>query len=129
VTRIGTKRGESSTGWLSLSAGSQVSQRKKKRSSVQDLRPVAQLYGQVRTDRNQHVVIDCSLSHPARHKPFTCSHCVVWLYVTCDIIFTPFVECVFLLAFLWLWCPKWDCCCKKRKGCCCNPSGGVALDV
>jgi len=40
-------------------------------------RPVAQLYGQVRTDRNQYFVIDCSLSHPAGHKPFTCSHSVL----------------------------------------------------
>jgi len=41
------------------------------------LRPVAQLYGQVRTDWNQCFVIDCSLSHPAWHKPFTCSHSVL----------------------------------------------------
>jgi len=41
------------------------------------LRPVAQLYGQVRTDWNQCFVIDCSLNHPAGHKPFTCSHSVV----------------------------------------------------
>jgi len=41
------------------------------------LRPVAQLYGQVRTDWNQCFVIDCSLSHPAGHKPFTCSHSVL----------------------------------------------------
>ena len=38
---------------------------------------VAQLYGQVRTDWNQCFVIDCSLSHPAGHKPFTFSHSVV----------------------------------------------------
>jgi len=41
------------------------------------LRPVAQLYGQARTDWNQCFVIDCSLSHPAGHKPFTCSHSVL----------------------------------------------------
>ena len=41
------------------------------------LRPVAQLYGQVRTDWSQCFVIDCSLSHPAGHKPFTCSHSVL----------------------------------------------------
>jgi len=48
------------------------------------LRPVAQLYGQVRTDWNQCFVMDCSLSHPAGHKPFTCSHSVVrntWLNI------------------------------------------------
>jgi len=48
------------------------------------LRPVAQLYGQVRTDWNQCFVIDCSLSHPAGHKPFTCSHSVLrntWLHI------------------------------------------------
>jgi len=48
------------------------------------LRPVAQLYGQVRTDWNQCFVIDCSLSHPAGHKPFTCSHSVLrntWLNI------------------------------------------------
>ena len=47
-------------------------------------RPVAQLYGQVRTDRNQYFVIDCSLSHPAGHKPFTCSRSVLrntWLNI------------------------------------------------
>ena len=33
--------------------------------------PVAQLYGQVRTDWNQCFVIDCSLNHPAGHKRFT----------------------------------------------------------
>ena len=46
--------------------------------------PVAQLYGQVRTDWNQCFVIDCSLSHPAVHKPFTCSHSVLrntWLNI------------------------------------------------
>jgi len=45
---------------------------------------VAQLYGQVRTDWNQCFVIDCSLSHPAGHKPFTCSHSVLsntWLNI------------------------------------------------
>jgi len=41
------------------------------------LRPVAQLYGQVRIYWNQCFVIDCSLSHPAGHKPFTCSHSVL----------------------------------------------------
>ena len=41
------------------------------------LRPMAQLYEQVRTDWNQCFVIDCSLSHPAGHKPFTCSHSVL----------------------------------------------------
>ena len=48
------------------------------------LRPVAQLYGQVRADWNQCFVIDCSLSHPAGHKPFTCSHSVLrntWLNI------------------------------------------------
>jgi len=48
------------------------------------LRPMAQLYGQVSTDWNQCVVIDCSLSHPAGHKPFTCSHSVIrntWLNI------------------------------------------------
>ena len=48
------------------------------------LRPVAQLYGQVRTDWNQCFVIDCSLNHPAGHKPFTCSHSVLrntWLNI------------------------------------------------
>jgi len=61
------------------------------------LRPVAQLYGQVRTDWNQCFVIDCSLSHPAGHKPFTCSHSVLrntWLNIH-DVRW-----CVFLLAFL-----------------------------
>ena len=93
---------------------------------------MAQLYGQVRTDWNQCFVIDCSLSHPAGHKPFSCSHSVlcnawlnihairwmrfsarlsVWLgtnhshvytgfYATRDSLFMPFVQCVFLLAFL-----------------------------
>ena len=41
------------------------------------LRPVAQLYGQIRLDWNHCFVIDCSLSHPAGHKPFTCSHSVL----------------------------------------------------
>ena len=41
------------------------------------LQPVAQLYGQVRMDWNQCIVTDCSLSHPAGHKPFTCSHSVL----------------------------------------------------
>jgi len=41
------------------------------------LRPVAQLYGRVRTDWNQCFVIDCSLSHPAGHKLFTRSHNVL----------------------------------------------------
>jgi len=41
------------------------------------LRPVAQLYEQVRTDWNQCFVIDCSLSSLAGHKPFTCSHSVL----------------------------------------------------
>ena len=48
------------------------------------LRPVAQLYGQVRTDWNQCFVMDCSLSFPAGHKPFTCSHSVLrntWLNI------------------------------------------------
>jgi len=48
------------------------------------LRPVAQLYGQVRTDWNQCFVIVCSFSHPAGHKPFTCSHSVLrntWLNI------------------------------------------------
>ena len=48
------------------------------------LRPVAQLYGLVRTDWNQCFVVDCSLSHPAGHKPFTCSHSVLrntWLNI------------------------------------------------
>ena len=46
------------------------------------LRPVAQLYGQVRMLWNQCIVIDCSLTHPAGHKPFTCSHCVCMYHVT-----------------------------------------------
>ena len=36
------------------------------------------------TDWNQCFVIDCSLSHPAGHKPFTCSHIVLrntWLNI------------------------------------------------
>ena len=41
------------------------------------LRPETHLYGQVRTVWNQCFVIDCSLSHPAGHKPFTCSHSVL----------------------------------------------------
>ena len=48
------------------------------------LRPVAQLYEQVRTDWNQCFVIDCSLSSLAGHKPFTCSHSVLhntWLNI------------------------------------------------
>ena len=48
------------------------------------LRPAAQLYGQVPTDWNQCFVIDCSVSHSAGHKPFTCSHSVVrntWLNI------------------------------------------------
>ena len=35
-------------------------------------------------DWNQYFVIDCSLSHPAGHKPFTCSHSVLrttWLNI------------------------------------------------
>jgi len=51
---------------------------------VELLRPVAQLYGQVRTDWNQCFVIDCSLSHSAGLKPFTCSHSVLrntWLNI------------------------------------------------
>jgi len=61
------------------------------------LRPVAQLYEQVRTDWNQCFVIDCSLSHPAGHKPFACSHSVLrntWLNIH------AVRWCVFLLAFL-----------------------------
>ena len=52
--------------------------------TLEVLRPVAQLYGQVRTDWNQCFVIDCSLSHPAGQKPFTCSHSVLrktWLNI------------------------------------------------
>ena len=48
------------------------------------LQPVAQPYGQVRTDWNQGCIIDCSLSFPAGHKPFTCSHSVLrntWLNI------------------------------------------------
>ena len=41
------------------------------------LQPVAQPYGQVRTDWNQGCIIDCSLSFPAGHKPFICSHSVL----------------------------------------------------
>ena len=41
------------------------------------LRPVAQLYGQVCADWNHCFVINCSLSPPAGHKPFTCSHSVL----------------------------------------------------
>jgi len=37
-------------------------------------RLVTTVYGQVRMLWNQWIVIDCSLSHPAGHKPFTCSH-------------------------------------------------------
>jgi len=47
-------------------------------------------------DWNQCFVIDCSLSHPAGTN---CSHVHTTFYVTRDSIFTPFVECVFLLAF------------------------------
>jgi len=46
------------------------------------LRPVVQLYGQVRMLCNQRFVIDCSLSHPAGHKSFTYSHCVYMYHVT-----------------------------------------------
>ena len=61
----------------------------KKRTRIQShlsfsavvLRPVAQLYGQVRTDCNQCFVIGCSLSHPAGHKPFTCSLRNMWLNI------------------------------------------------
>jgi len=48
------------------------------------MRPVGQLYGQELTDWNQCFVIDWSLSHPAGHKPFTCSHSVLrntWLNI------------------------------------------------
>ena len=48
------------------------------------LQPVAQPYGQVRTDWNQGCIIDCSLNFPAGHKPFTCSHSVLrntWLNI------------------------------------------------
>jgi len=41
------------------------------------LQSVAQLYGQVRMDWNQCFITDCSLTHPAGHKPFTCSHSVL----------------------------------------------------
>jgi len=46
------------------------------------MRPVAQLYGQVRMLWNQRIVTDCSLSHPAGHKRFTCSHCVCMYHMT-----------------------------------------------
>jgi len=46
------------------------------------LRPVAQLYGQVRMDWNQCIVIDCSVSLPAGHKPFTRPDCVRVYHVT-----------------------------------------------
>ena len=48
------------------------------------LQPVAQPYGQVRTDWNHGCIIDWSLSFPAGHKPFTCSHSVLrntWLNI------------------------------------------------
>ena len=61
------------------------------------LRPVAQLCGQVRTDWNQCFVIDCSLSLRLGTNR---SHVHTAFYVPRDSIFTPFVECVFLLAFL-----------------------------
>jgi len=60
--------------------GSKVGPRKSasnRASHLLMLRPVAQLYGQVRTDWNLCFVIDCSLSHPAGHKPSTCSHSVL----------------------------------------------------
>ena len=59
--------------------------------------PVAQLYGQVRTDWNQCFVIDCSLTIRLGTNR---SHVHTAFYVTRDSIFAPFVECVFLLAFL-----------------------------
>ena len=49
----------------------------KSKLSLDLLQPVAQPYGQVRTDWNQGCIIDCSLSFPAGHKPFTCSHSVL----------------------------------------------------
>jgi len=36
----------------------------------------------VRVFWNQHIVIDCSLSHAAGHQPFTCSHLVCMYHVT-----------------------------------------------
>ena len=51
------------------------------------LRPVAQLYGQVRMDWNQCIVIDSSLSLPAGHKPFTRPHCVRMYHVTYQLRF------------------------------------------
>jgi len=59
------------------------------------LRPVARPYGQVCMLWNQCIVIDCSLSRPAGHKPFT-----LRLYVSCDLTVMPSAGCVFLLAFL-----------------------------
>ena len=61
------------------------------------LRPVAQLYGQIRSDWNQCFVIDSSWSHRLGTNR---SHVHTAFYVTRDSIFTPFVECVFLLTFL-----------------------------
>jgi len=49
---------------------------------IQVLQPVAQLYGQVRMDWNQCIVIDCLLSLPSGHKPFTRPHCVRTYHVT-----------------------------------------------
>ena len=54
-----------------------ISQDDKCRVPIGFLQPVAQPYGQVRTDWNQGCIIDCSLSFPAGHKPFTCSHSVL----------------------------------------------------
>ena len=70
------------------------------------LRLVAQLYGQERTDWNQCFVIDCSLSHPAGHKPFTCYDVHTAFYVPRDSVrrslnaffFSPFCACIYDLA-------------------------------
>jgi len=67
------------------------------------LRPVAQLYGQVRTYWNQCFVTDCSLSHTARYKPFTRSHSVLhttWLNIHA-VRWMRFASLAFLCIYLW----------------------------
>jgi len=51
--------------------------------------------GQVRLLWNQRIVIACSLSHPAGHKPST-----LHLYVSCDLTVTPCAGCIFLRVYL-----------------------------
>ena len=63
------------------------------------LRPVAKLYGQVRTDWNQRFVI-IVMARWAIRLDTNRSHVHTAFYVTRDSIFTPFVECIFLLALL-----------------------------